>query len=73
MAMDEGAECQAVFEGEVEVLDVDVLVGGGLPLAPEQQTFLGSHLLHGDVLDGETQDDGPDHAESHFQVTVDDF
>jgi len=57
----------------VEVLDVDVLVGGGLPLAPQEETLFGSHLFHGDVLDGEPQDDGPDHTQSHLQVSVHDF
>ena len=37
----------------VEVLDVDVLVGRRLALAPEQETLLGGHLLNRDVLDGE--------------------
>lgn len=64
--VDERAEGQAVLERQVEVLHVDVLVGGGLALAPQQQTLLGRHLLYRDVLDGETQDDGPDHAEGHF-------
>ena len=57
----------------MEVLDVDVLVGRGLPLAPEEQALLGRHLLHGDVLDGEAQDDGPDHAQGHLDVAVDDL
>ena len=58
---------------EMEVLHVDVLVGGSLPLAPQQQTFLGGHFLNGNVLDGEAQDDGPDHTQGHLQVTIDDF
>lgn len=66
MTMDEGAEGETVLERKVEVLDVDVLVRGRLPLAPQQQTFLGSHLFNGDVLDGESQNDGPNHAECHF-------
>ena len=53
MAMDKGAEGQAVPPAEVEVLDVDVLVGRRLALAPEQQPLLRRHLLHRDVLDGE--------------------
>lgn len=57
----------------MEVLDVDVLVGRGLPLAPEQQPLLGRHLLDGDVLDGEAEDDGPDHAKCHLDVAVDDL
>ena len=61
------------LEGGVEVLDIDVLVGCCLALAPEQQTFLGGHLLHADVLDGEAQDDGPDHTQSHLEVAIHDF
>lgn len=57
----------------MEVLDVDVLVGSGLALAPQQQTLLGGHLLDGNVLDGESQDDRPDHTQGHLQVTVDDL
>lgn len=38
--VDQGTESQTVFEGKVEVLDVHVLVGCCLSLAPEQQTFL---------------------------------
>lgn len=71
--MDQRAEGQTVLEREMEVLHVDVLVGRGLALAPQQQTFLRRHLFHRYVLDGETQDDRPDHAEGHLQVTVDDF
>lgn len=35
---------------EMEVLHVDILVRGGLSLAPQQETFLRCHFLHGDVL-----------------------
>lgn len=73
MAMDEGAERQTVLERQMEVLDVDVLVGRRFALAPEQQALLGGHLLHGDVLDGEAQNYRPDHAEGHLQVAVNDF
>ena len=29
--------------------------------------------VYGDVLDGETQDDGPDHSQGHLGVPVHDF
>ena len=58
---------------QVEVLNVDVLVRGRLALAPQQQALLGRHFLDGNVLDGEAQNDGPDHAERHFRVAIDDF
>ena len=29
--------------------------------------------FHGNVLNGETQDDGPDHTQDHFQVTIHNF
>lgn len=61
------------LEAEMEVLYIDIFVGGGLALAPQQQALFGCHLLHRNVLDGESQDDGPDHAEGHLQVAVDDF
>lgn len=73
MAMDESAERKAVTPAEMEVLDVDVLVGRRFPLAPEQETLLGGHLLDGDVLDGEAEDDGPDHTKGHLDVAVDDL
>ena len=58
VAVDEGAEGEAVPPGQVEVLHVDVLVGDSLPLAPQQQALLGRHLLHRDVLDGEAEGGG---------------
>lgn len=58
---------------EVEVLHVDILVRGGLALAPEQQALLGSHLLDRDVLDGKAKNDGPDHAQGHLDVTINDL
>ena len=60
-------------EPEMEVLNVDVLVRRSLALAPKQQALFGCHFLDGDVLDGEAQDDGPDHTQSHFRVAVNDF
>ena len=84
--VDEGAERQTITPAQVEVLHVDVLVGGGLALAPEQQTLLGSHLLNGDVLDGEPEgkkrsgkvqavenvpeNDGPDHSQGHLDIAI---
>lgn len=46
-------ESLTISPAEVEVLNIDILVRRCLPLAPEQETLLGGHLLHGDVLDGE--------------------
>lgn len=57
----------------MEVLNVDVLVRRCLALAPQKQTLLGGHLFHGNILNGETQNDGPDHTERHLQVAVNDF
>ena len=54
-------------------MDVDVLVWRRLALAPKQEPLFGRHLLDGNVLDGETQNDGPDHTQSHLGVAVDDF
>lgn len=54
------------FEAKMEVLYVDIFVWSCLALAPQQQTFFGSHFFDGNVLDSETQDDGPDHAQCHF-------
>ena len=84
--VDEGAERQTITPAQVEVLHVDVLVGSGLALAPEQETLLGSHLLNGDVLDGEPEgkkrsgkfqavenvpeNDGPDHSQGHLDIAI---
>ena len=57
----------------MEVLHVDVLVWRRLPLAPEKETLLGGHLLNGNVLDGEAEDDGPDHTQGHLHVAINDF
>lgn len=62
---------QTHLEREMEVLHVDVLVGRGLALAPQQETLLGCHFLDGNVLNGESQNDGPDHAQGHLEVAVD--
>lgn len=29
--------------------------------------------FHRDVLDGKTEDDGPDHAQGHFHIPIHDF
>ena len=42
----------------MEVLDIDILVRRCLPLAPEQETLLGGHLLNRNVLDGEPGQQG---------------
>jgi hypothetical protein len=57
----------------VEVLDVDILVWRSLSLAPKKKTFFGGSFFDGNVLDGESEDDRPDHTESHFDVSIDDF
>ena len=45
MTMDESAEGQTILEAEMEILDIDLgLVGGGLSLAPEQETLFGRQL-----------------------------
>ena len=47
---------------QVEVLYVDIFVWRRLALAPEEEAFLGGHLLDRDVLDGEPEDDCPNHT-----------
>ena len=46
-------ESLTISPAEVEVLNIDILVRRCLPLAPEQETLLGGHLLNRNVLDGE--------------------
>lgn len=57
----------------MEVLYIDVFVRSRFALAPQQQTLFGCHFLNGNVLDGKSQDDCPNHTESHLKVSVDDF
>lgn len=57
----------------MEVLYIDILVGGGFALAPQQQALLGGHLFNGNILNGKSQDDRPDHTEGHFQIAIDNF
>lgn len=57
----------------MEILDVNVLVGSRLTLAPEQQALFGRHLFDRNVLNGETQNDGPNHTQRHLGVAVNDF
>ncbi len=51
MSMNESTEGETVPPGQVEVVHAHVLVGSSLTLAPEQQSFLGGHLLYRDILD----------------------
>ena len=57
----------------MEVLYIDVLVWRSLSLAPEKETFLGGSFFNRNVLDGESENDGPDHTKGHLDVAVDDF
>ena len=79
MLVNDGVEGQTVAPGGGEVPDVDVVVAGGLHLAPEQKSILGgprgcsrSRLFHGDLLDLEPEDDGPDETEGESGVSADD-
>lgn len=69
----ESAESKTILEAEMEVLDVDVLVWSCLTLTPQQETLLSCHFFNRDVLDGESQDDRPNHTESHFKISINDF
>lgn len=57
----------------VKVLDIDVLVRGSLALAPQEQSFFGSHLFHRDVLDSKSENNGPNHTQGHLDVAINDF
>jgi len=54
----------------MEVLHIDILVWCCFALAPQQQPLLCSHFLNRDVLDGKPQNDGPNHAQCHFQIPI---
>ena len=76
--VDDGIEGQTVSPGGGEVPHVDVVVASSLDLAPQQQGVLGRPRLlalllhHGDLLDLEPQDDGPDETEGEPGVAVHD-
>ena len=76
--VDDGVEGQTVPPGGGEVPHVDVVVASSLDLAPQQQGVLGRPRLlalllhHGDLLDLEPQDDGPDETEGESGVAVHD-
>lgn len=61
------------LETEVEVLYVDILIWSSFALAPQQESLLGCHLFNRDILDGESQNNGPDHAQCHFKISIDNF
>lgn len=61
------------FSPQMEVLNVDVFVRSRLSLTPEKKAFLGSHLLDRDVLDGETENDRPNHTQGHLHIAVHNF
>lgn len=69
----ESAESKTILEAEMEVLNIDVFVRSCFTLTPQQETLLSCHLLDRDVLDGESQDNCPDHTESHFEISINDF
>lgn len=39
----------------------------------DTHTHIYIHTFNRDVLDGEAQDDGPDHTKSHLPITVNNF
>ena len=46
----------------MEVLYIDILVWSSLTLTPEKETFLGGCFFDWDVLDGESENDSPNHT-----------
>ena len=46
----------------MEVLYIDILVWSRLSLAPKEKTFFGGGFFDGDVLDGESKNNSPDHT-----------
>ena len=62
-----------VFLPHMEVLYINVLVWCSLTLAPEEETFLGGGFFDRDILDSESEDNSPDHTQSHFNIAVNNF
>src|ERR1700739_34834 len=73
MTMNERTESKSILPTHVEVLHVDILVRSRLPLAPEEESFFGSHFLHRDVLNGKSKDNGPNESKGHLGVTINNF
>ncbi|RUP22569.1 hypothetical protein BC936DRAFT_139079 [Jimgerdemannia flammicorona] len=75
-------QCQPIRPTVGEVTHVNLRVGSGLALAPQQETLLGSQTLLADVWredyalpdvsDSETQNDSPYHSENELEVIVND-
>jgi len=77
--VDDGVEGETIAPRRGEVPHVHVVVAGRLHLAPEQQGILGGpggstgpRFFHGDLLDLEPQDDGPDETEGEPRISIND-
>mmetsp|Transcript_5747 Transcript_5747/g.17612 ORF Transcript_5747/g.17612 Transcript_5747/m.17612 type:complete len:269 (-) Transcript_5747:135-941(-) len=69
--VDESTEGQTIGKAAGKVLDVHIVVGLGLTLAPQQQSFLGSQLTFADVGNDKLLDDGPNKTQRELEVSVD--
>lgn len=54
MTMNQGTESKTILEAKMEVLYIDILIWCSFALTPQQETFLGCHLLNRDVLNSES-------------------
>lgn len=70
--VDQAAEAEAGAPAGGEVGDFDVVVFGGVLLAPDEKGISCSSLFDGNVVDEELVDDGPHETESELDVAVDD-
>ena len=70
--VDETTEAEAGAPAGGEVCDVDVVIFGGVLLAPDEKGISCSSLFDGDVVDEELVDDGPDETEGQLDIAVDD-
>lgn len=66
MTVNQGTESKTILEAEMEILYIDIFVWSSFALAPQQETLFGGHFLHRNVLNGESQNDGPNHTEGHL-------
>ena len=61
------------YSPHVEILNINILIRSSLPLAPQQKTFLSRSILNWNILNSKSQNNSPNHTQSHLHITITDF
>lgn len=72
MDIEQGAEGQPIIPRAGEVPDINSLVAGCFPLAPQEEALFGRETLLIDIGDGESENEGPDQAENDLPISIHD-